>query len=107
MNKHAEALKYALQVLNNERYKKYIKAIYLYGSCARGEQKATSDVDLFLKVDIDTPQKVLLSMRNDVMPEDEFLPEVELKFSKSDQFSSCNQFSKNIERDGKLLWERV
>ena len=106
-NKHAEALVYALNVLKQDRFKKYIKAIYLYGSCARGDQMIQSDVDLFIKVKGDTPQKILLSMRKEVISGDLSLPEVELKFSRNDSFSSSEQFNQNIEREGKLLWQRM
>jgi predicted nucleotidyltransferase len=100
-------LVYALNVLKQDKFKKHIKAIYLYGSCARGDQTVRSDVDLFIKVFEDTPQKTLLSMRKEVMSGDLSLPEVELKFSRNDNFSSSEQFNQNIEREGKLLWERM
>ncbi|MBE5935025.1 MAG: nucleotidyltransferase domain-containing protein [Lachnospiraceae bacterium] len=107
MSRHAKSLANALEVLSCSEYKQYIEEIYLYGSCARGEQKYSSDVDLFIKVKEDTPQKVLLDMRRQVMPEDEKLPEVELKFSSTDNFSSSSQFNTNIKTEGKLLWRRM
>lgn len=101
--RHEQSLLHALDILKQECYKKYIRAIYLYGSCARGEQKYHSDVDLFL--DDDVPDGVVREMRSEVVPH-YTLPEVELKTSKSDEFSSSYHFNKNIERDGRLLWER-
>lgn len=103
--RHEQSLLHALDILKQECYKKYIRAIYLYGSCARGEQKYHSDVDLFLFLDDDVPDGVVREMRSEVVPH-YTLPEVELKTSKSDEFSSSYHFNKNIERDGRLLWER-
>ena len=42
------AAEYALRAIQSSCIKPYIKTIYLYGSCARGEEKYSSDVDLFL-----------------------------------------------------------
>ena len=107
MSRHAKSLAYALDVLNLDKYKQYIDEIYLYGSCARMKQKYSSDVDLFLKVRKDTPQKVLLEMRRDVISIEEGLPEVEIKFSSTETFSSSSQFNDNIKMEGKLLWRRM
>ena len=40
----------ALRAIQSSCIKPYIKTIYLYGSCARGEEKYSSDVDLFLEL---------------------------------------------------------
>ena len=44
------AAEYALKVIQSSCIKPYIQSIYLYGSCARGEEKYSSDVDLFLEL---------------------------------------------------------
>ena len=44
------AAEYALRTIQSSCIKPYIKTIYLYGSCARGEEKYSSDVDLFLEL---------------------------------------------------------
>ena len=44
------AAEYALRAIQSSCIKPYIKTIYLYGSCARGEEKYSSDVDLFLEL---------------------------------------------------------
>lgn len=43
-----DAAEYALRTIQSSCIRPYIKTIYLYGSCARGEEKYSSDVDLFL-----------------------------------------------------------
>ncbi len=105
ISRHAQSLQYALNVLRQPKYKSYIRAIYLYGSCARAQQKFDSDVDLFLFLDQDTPDQLIREMRSEVIPHYS-LPEVEIKCSKGQQFSSSYHFNRNIERDGKLLWKR-
>lgn len=105
-NRHSASLAYALKALNKEQYREYIDAIYLYGSCARGERNYDSDVDIFLKLSGDTPPDVVRKMKSDVIPDDYKLPHVELNYSRGDSFSVIPQFNKNIEKDGKLLWER-
>lgn len=105
ISRHAQSLQYALNVLRQPKYKSYIKAIYLYGSCARVQQKFHSDVDLFLFIEPEMPDHLIREMRLEVIP-DYSLPVVEIKFSKGREFSSSYQFNRNIERDGKLLWER-
>ena len=45
-----DAAEYALRTIQSSCIRPYIKTIYLYGSCARGEEKYSSDVDLFLEL---------------------------------------------------------
>jgi predicted nucleotidyltransferase len=44
------AAEYALRAIQSSCIKPYIKTIYLYGSCAWGEEKYSSDIDLFLEL---------------------------------------------------------
>ena len=101
-NRHAKSLNYALSVLKQDKYKKYLKTIYLYGSCARKQQTYNSDVDLFIQGDI--PHELILKLKTEVTPKDYTLPEVELKFA--DEVLSSRQFKENIEKDGVLLWKK-
>ena len=105
-NRHEQSLQYALKVLKSSIFSPYIKKIYLYGSYARKEQNYQSDVDLLIFITESTPTQMIAKMRHAVISEDYTLPEVELKFTKSDRFSSSYQFNKNIERDAILLWEK-
>ena len=89
-----------------EEFSEYIKEIYLYGSCARGEQKFSSDVDLFVRVQENTPTRVLRKMRIEAMPDDDNLPEVDLKFTSGENFSQSYRFNENIKKEGKLIWKK-
>lgn len=106
MTRHEKSLQYALSVLTGERYRAYLDAIYLYGSCARGDQKYASDVDLLLKLRETVPNGILRAMRVDATPDDRELPEVELKYCFGDRLSQSDQFDRNLREEGKLLWVR-
>lgn len=105
-NRHKESLEYALDVLFSDTYKQFIKSIYLYGSCARREQRYNSDVDLFIFTTKDINRSVLRSLRYDVIPENGKLPDVQLNYSDTDEFSSDRLFNSNLNREAKLIWVR-
>ena len=105
--RHQQSLEYALRILTGERFRTYVKAIYLYGSCARGEQKYNSDVDLLIQVLDTTSPRLMRQMCAEATPEEAELPAVELKFSSGQEFSSSYQFNENIKREGKLIWEQA
>lgn len=106
MGKHLQVMNNALKILCTEPYEQYIGAIYLYGSCARGDQRFDSDVDLLVQYNHLFDQKIGREMRIAVMPDDVSLPDVELKFAKQDGWEQAtDQFSKNIKKEGILLWK--
>lgn len=105
LSRHAQSLQYALNVLRAPKYKPYIRSVYLYGSCARLQQTFHSDVDLFLFLDNEIPDDLIREMRLEVIPHYS-LPEVEIKYSKNEDFSNSYHFNQNLERDAKLIWER-
>lgn len=106
MDRHEKSLNYALSILTGNQYLPYLDAIYLYGSCARGEQKYASDVDLLLKLKADVPHNILRTMRSEATPDDWELPEVELEFFSGSHFSNSHQFNKNLEKEAVLIWTK-
>ena len=103
--RHRISMDFAVKRLQ-EDFRDYVQEVYLYGSCARGDQKFRSDVDLLVKVEEGTSPRILRKMRAAVMPETTDLPEVELKFTSGPEFSSSRCFNENIKREGKLIWKR-
>ena len=103
-SKHAKALAYAIHEL--KPYKRYIDAIYLYGSCARGEQKASSDVDLFLQIKESTPPEIIRKMKIAVMSRVYTLPEVDVHVDRMGGFGPVGQFSENLKKEARLIWKR-
>lgn len=104
-SRHRISMNQAVKKLQEE-FSGYIKEIYLYGSCARGEQKFGSDVDLLVKVEKDTSPRILRKMRVEVMPEQLDLPDVELKFFIGPEFSESYRFNENIKKEGRLIWKK-
>lgn len=104
--RHEKAMNLAIQELKQCKGFIYVKKIYLYGSCARGEEKYNSDVDLMICVQEDTPKKVYRELRCAANIGDYTLPEVNVEFTNSDRFSFSRQFDCNVRKDGILIWER-
>ena len=48
--RQAAALEYALDQLHRSDIAPYIEKVYLYGSCAKGEENWDSDVDIFIQL---------------------------------------------------------
>lgn len=104
--RHEQSLLYALDVLKTETYKRYLKSVYLFGSCAKGNPRFHSDVDIFIFVDEDMPKHLIRKLRSEIVPDSDDMPEVDLQISKCAAPTSSTQFNKNFERDGILLWNR-
>ena len=52
----SKSIEYAVDIIKKSSVAPFVKALYLYGSCARGEQNYGSDVDLFLELQPGTKQ---------------------------------------------------
>lgn len=104
--RHEQSLLYALDVLKQDSYRQFVKAVYLYGSCARGSQKFHSDVDLFLFVSSAMTNSMIRMLRSEITPDDDTWPEVDLKISKCAEPTSSRQFNENLKKDGILLWHQ-
>lgn len=104
--RHRQSLEYALEILTGADFYPYIEAVYLFGSCARKEQRYHSDVDLLVRVNDQVTPKLMRRMRAQVVPEEAGLPEVDLKFAEGNRYSSSYQFNENIKKEGKLIWEK-
>ena len=103
--RHRQATLYALRILLGENFSPYIQEVYLYGSCARGEEKYRSDVDLLVKVVPKTPARIMRRMKAEAVPDDCELPEVDVKGTSGGELGS-DRFEKNVEKDRRLLWKK-
>lgn len=107
VTKFDQALAYAIQEIGNWKYRNYIKKICLYGSCARNEQRADSDIDLYLELEAGVPMKELRALKISCNPDDWRLPDVELKIDIGENENRFDDlFHKNIQKEGVVLWER-
>ena len=96
-----------LSILSSEPFVKYIERIYLFGSYARKQNRYSSDVDILIECNENLNPEVARKMRIAVMPECIDMPEIDLKFVKKDKWRERgNQFSKNLLKEGVLLWKK-
>lgn len=109
--RHYDAACYAIEQLKNNVLSPYIEKVLLFGSCARGEETWSSDVDLciILNKSVKTLPKysVLMHMMKGILSDADLSSvEVDTKiFIGNDWETSDMLFCKNVKKDGKLLWE--
>lgn len=109
--RHQEAAQYALEQIKQSKVFPYVKALILYGSCAKKQEQWNSDVDLFLLLDPDMRNQEemhrnLRLLRSDVTTDDISMPEVDLHVAYLDDWNMQvkNRFYQNIREDGITLW---
>lgn len=104
-----KALDFAINIIKLSPVFPYIAAVYLYGSCARGEEKPDSDVDLFLELkpsfstrkDLRIPLRLL---KSEVTTDDFRDPEVDLKIVIGNDWKTSDMlYYKKVREEGVLL----
>ena len=63
-------------------------------------------MDVLVKVSDDTSPRIMRQMRAEVIPEQYDLPEVDLKFSSGEEFSTSYRFNENIKKGGEADMEK-
>ncbi|MCC2253392.1 nucleotidyltransferase domain-containing protein [Ruminococcus sp. CLA-AA-H200] len=101
-----EAIQYALNTIAKSEIAPFVKAVYLYGSCARQEQSYGSDVDLLVELtptyEIKSDHVVQLKSQLNKNIE---LPDIEVKIViGNDWLRDQGLFYKNIRKDGVKVW---
>ena len=104
-----KSIDYAISQIQNSPLSKYVDSLYLYGSCARREQKFGSDVDLFLvlndKCSLEQHKSEIFALKGCVTPVKYDLPEVDLTVVIGNDWRQNNLgYYKNIIQDGVSLW---
>ena len=104
------AAEYALKVIQSSCIKPYIKDIYLYGSCARGQEKYSSDVDLFLELSESfrsRPElkKYLYLLKSEVSSDNLDDAETDLKIVIGDEWRKNKMlYYANVQKEGIKIW---
>ncbi|MCC2255561.1 nucleotidyltransferase domain-containing protein [Ruminococcus sp. CLA-AA-H200] len=101
-----EAIQYALKTIGKSEIAPFVKAVYLYGSCARQEQSYGSDVDLLLELvpNYEINTKHVVSLKSELNKNNK-LPDIEVKIViGSDWHNDQGLFYKNIQKEGIKLW---
>ena len=107
-----DAFLYALNVIEQSSLYPYLKQIILFGSCARGEERFDSDVDLLLVVDagirdLADYKRMYRKLRVDVSSDDWRTVETDLKLTIGDEWETSNAtIYLCIRKDGICVWER-
>ena len=105
-----DAAEYALRTIQSSCIRPYIKTIYLYGSCARGEEKYSSDVDLFLELSESfrsRPElkKYLYLLKSEVSSEELDDAESDLKIVVGDDWKRNKMlYYTNVRKEGIQIW---
>lgn len=109
-NRHEKAVEYALNIIRNSKLAPYVKALYLYGSYARGTYKYSSDIDLFLVLEESAREfrSEILELKSDVTDTDDFDGvEADMKIAFGDAWLRSQQsYHENIRRDGIDVWKK-
>lgn len=106
-----KSVEYAVNVIKNSPVAPFVKALYLYGSCARGEQRYDSDVDLFLELSPDCDTKKykddVILLKGKVSPVDINMAEVDLKVVIGNQWKKNQMlYYQNILKEGVDIWQK-
>lgn len=106
-----KSIEYAVNVIRKSSLAPFVKALYLYGSCARGEQTYGSDVDLFLELqpDFDTQKYKddVILLKGRVSPTDINMAEVDLKVVVGDDWRRNQMlYYQNILKEGVDIWQK-
>ena len=107
----SKSIEYAVDIIKKSSVAPFVKALYLYGSCARGEQNYGSDVDLFLELQPDFEvQKYkddIIILKGRVSPTDMNMAEVDLKVVVGDEWKKNQMlYYQNILREGVNIWQK-
>ena len=101
--RHEQAIEYAISVIK-EKYAEYVNEAYLYGSCARGEERYDSDVDILLFIKDSMPKEKRLMINAETCPDDFTLPDTDIHI-----YLGCleekedNCFFANVRAEGRKL----
>lgn len=104
-----KSIDYAILKIKSSPLSPYVRALYLYGSCARNEQGFKSDVDLFMELDRSIPmpdfKESIILLKSQISPINEELPEIDLKVVIGDSWKNNTMlYYQNIRKDGINLW---
>ena len=104
-----KAIDYAIEQIKASPLYPYVDTVYLYGSCARGEEKWDSDVDIFIQLkeeyrehpEMRYEMLMLISIATSPEVRD---AEADVKIVVGDRWKSDNGlYYQNVRRDGIVL----
>lgn len=108
--RHYLALQYALDQIKKSGLSQFIEKIYLYGSCARGEEEWDSDVDLLVQLREEArkypeTKKQILLLKGAVSTDEIADPEADVKFVFGSEWENSSMlYYANVKKEGINLW---
>lgn len=83
-NRSRRAINSAIDEIKKSPIFSYVRHVYLYGSCARAEQRFESDVDLLIELDtsfdaVSQKSDLILDLKRRLSGADDSLPDIEAK----------------------------
>lgn len=105
--RHYDALAYAMKKIANSPLAVYVRELYLYGSCSRGDYEWNSDVDLLLSLDEESSnmRRDIRILRSEVSNDDLHAAEVDLKIVFGDGWKDNEMtFYQKVKKEGVRLW---
>ena len=109
-DKFTEAIRYALNVIEDFKLNKYIDDVILYGSVSRNENKTSSDVDILVQFDerikeVENYSIEINRLRGLITSSDINLPENDLHIVYGDDWKQNDEaYFLNIRKEGISLW---
>lgn len=107
-----EALSFALDVISQSPLYPFLQRIILFGSCARGEERFDSDVDLLLVFDAEIKnvpdyRRMYRVLRVAASSDELYAAETDLKLAIGNAWEASNETIYHcIRKDGICVWER-
>ena len=105
--RHHDALEYAMKKIADSPLAGYVRELYLYGSCSRGDYKWSSDIDLLLSLDEESSsmRREIRLLKSDVSSDDPRAAEVDLKIVFGDGWKDNEMtYYQKVKKEGVRLW---
>lgn len=111
MAKSRISMQYAMKKIFESKIFDYIDAVYLYGSCARYEQRYDSDVDIAIElsenINIDSYKDEIFMLLSKISPVNSDIPDVDTKILIGSNWRcSPMLYYKNLSRDAIVLYKK-
>ena len=108
--RHIVAIHNAVNKIKCSKIFSDISTIVLYGSCARGNAKYDSDVDLLIimpKRAIEKNHEEIIWLKGLINDGDVSDPEIDLHFANNEEWVTRNDtYAVNIKKEGVVLWRK-
>lgn len=109
--RHLQSMNFSINKIKSSPVFPFVQEIILFGSCARGENKWESDVDIFVVLlpEIEKyPElrKEIRLLQGTISPTENELPEVDMKITIGNQWKNDGSFfHEQILQEGVVLYE--